>query len=101
MTARAFIGRVLGPAAHCLQQIAGVLKRNPLRPIEREIGLIDPAKEIAIDNRVEARTRAGADSATNTGTTTTDTPMVRPSSSRATSSMGTESDIAPNSANTA
>jgi hypothetical protein len=49
----------------------------------------------------EPRTAAGADSATNTGTTTTDTPMVRPSSSRATSSMDTESDVAPNSANTA
>ena len=35
------------------------------------------------------RTLVAADSATNTGTTTTDTPMVRPSRSRATISEGT------------
>ena len=37
----------------------------------------------------EPRMRCGADSAMNTGATTTDTPMVRPSSSRATTSDGT------------
>ncbi|BCW36259.1 hypothetical protein StoSoilA2_23150 [Arthrobacter sp. StoSoilA2] len=40
------------------------------------------------------RTFAGADSATNTGTTTTEMPMVRPSSSRAMSSVGTSLDMA-------
>ena len=54
------------------------------------------------DQQRAADTLAGANSATYTGTTTTDTPMVRPSSSRATtSSIGTDTDNALISANAA